>query len=130
MEIRGRIERGVGKGSFFTQLDWVVAQCQDHLDFKPYPGTLNVVVREDEIPRLDAFFAERDCELVPDNKDFCSAEVKRVRVNGISGAVIIPEEKVRVHGKAVIEIISGFNLRETLELNEGDEVRITEWEPD
>jgi CTP-dependent riboflavin kinase len=51
-------------------------------------------------------------------------------LNGISGAVIVPEEKVRIHGKAAIEIISRFNLREALDLKDGNEVRITEWDPE
>jgi len=112
--IRGRVQSGAGKGSYFTQLDWVVEQCRRVLGYKPFPGTLNVRVADEDLNQLDLFLQESDFELIPDDPVFCSARVKKVKVNHLPGAVILPAEDVRVHERRVIEIIAPSNLKETL----------------
>jgi riboflavin kinase, archaea type len=129
MEIRGVIEQGTGQGAFFTSLDWVIEQFEKAMGFKPFPGTLNVRVSEEDLPKLEAFFAATDFELVPDNPDFCSAGVKCVQVNGIPAAVVIPSEDVRVHGNDVMEIMAGCHIKKALNLNDGDRVTIGEMNP-
>ena len=128
MKITGEIQRGVGKGVFFTQLAWVVEQFEMVLGFKPFPGTLNVRVCDRDFTKLEAFFSKKDGQLVPDNPEFCSAWLKRVWVNGIPGAAVFPSEDVRIHEKAVIEIMSGCHLKETFQLVDGDMVTITDCE--
>lgn len=128
MEISGVIQTGVGKGTFFTQLDWVVDQFEKAMGFKPFPGTLNVCIFKGDVSKLGSFFSEKDGELVPDNPEFCSAWLKKVWVNGIPGAAVFPSDDVRVHEKAIIEIMAGCHLKETLGLADGDQVRITDRE--
>ena len=48
--LTGNIVSGVRQGAFFTRLDWFQEQCQEKLDFKPYPGTLNIEISTDKIP--------------------------------------------------------------------------------
>jgi riboflavin kinase len=122
--IRGIIQSGAGKGSYFTQVDWVVEQCNRMLGYKPFPGTLNVQVAGEDLKHLDSFLRESDFELVPDDPAFCSARVKRVMVNNIPGALILPAEDVRIHEKGVIEIIAACNLKETLGIGDGDFVTV------
>ena len=122
--ISGIIQSGAGKGIYFTQVDWVVEQCGRMLGYKPFPGTLNVQVAGEDLKNLDLFLRESDFELVPDDPAFCSARVKRVTVNNIPGAVILPAEDVRIHGKRVIEIIAACNLKETLGIGDGDLVTV------
>jgi len=124
MKITGIIQKGVGKGAFFTQLDWVVDQFEKALGFRPFPGTLNVQISNADLPMMEAFFSEKDFEIVPDNAEFCSALLKRVWVNGIPGAAVFPSEDVRIHGKAIIEIMAGCHLMESLHLDYGDQVEI------
>jgi len=126
MKIIGVIQKGVGKGTFFTQLDWVVDQFEKALGFRPFPGTLNVRISDADLSRLDAFFTEKDFELIPDNPEFCSALLKRVWVDGIPGAAVFPSEDVRIHGKAIIEIMAGCHLMEALHRENGDQVTITD----
>lgn len=126
MKISGVIQDGEGKGAFFTQLDWVVEQCERGLGFKPFPGTLNVRIDDADLSKLDAFFVEKDCKLVPDNPDFCCASLKKVKINGLFAAVVFPSEDVRIHGKEVIEIISDCHIKDALQLSNGDEVIITD----
>ena len=126
MKITGVIQKGAGKAVLFTQLDWVVEQFEKALGFKPFPGTLNVRVCKGDFTKLEAFFLKKDGQLVPDNPEFCSAWLKKVWVNGIPGAAVFPSENVRIHEKAVIEIMLGCHLKETFHLTDGDQVTITD----
>ncbi|MEE9609766.1 MAG: DUF120 domain-containing protein [Desulfatiglandales bacterium] len=127
MKLKGFIESGAGKGVFFTGLDWVVDQFQKAMGFAPFPGTLNVRISEEDLPNVDPFFSEQDFELVPDDPQFCSAYLKKVRVNGLPGAAVFPSEDVRIHGKGIIEIMSNCHIKNTLHLDDGDPVTITEF---
>lgn len=128
MKLTGIIESGTGEAAFFTQLDWVVEQFEKVLGSKPFPGTLNVRISDVDLLKLNGFFSEKDCELIPDNEKFCSASLKKVWINGIAGAAVFPGENVRIHEKSVIEIMSGYYLKGTLHLADGDEITITDCE--
>lgn len=124
IEISGFIQSGIGRGSFFTSVEWVVRQCESQLGYVPYPGTLNVRIRNRDLHKLEKFFQETDMELIPDDPAFCSAPVKKVTVNGIPAAVVLPAEVVRVHENHVIEIISSCSFKASLGLKDGDQVTI------
>lgn len=123
--ITGRIVSGVKKAAFFTQLGWVQAQCQEKLGFKPFPGTLNLEIAQDTIPIVEALRQGEGIELVPPDADSCSGHVYPVSVMGVTGAVVTPAEEVRVHGKDIIEIIAPINLKEALDVKDGDEIMLT-----
>ncbi|MEW5725918.1 MAG: DUF120 domain-containing protein, partial [Thermodesulfobacteriota bacterium] len=109
-------------------LDWVVDQFERAMGFKPFPGTLNVRVLEPDLPALKVFFAEKDFELVPENPAFCTAWLKKVRVNGAPAAAVFPSEDVKAHGGEIIELISGKHFKDTQGWKDGDRVTITEFE--
>ena len=122
MEISGIIQSGAGKGAYFTQLDWVLEQCKRILGFRPFPGTLNVAVVDEDLPELGSFLQDADLELVPDDPAFCTARVKKVRINQIPAALVLPGEDVRIHENRVMELIAPCNLKETLGLHDGDRI--------
>ena len=124
MELSGIIQSGAGKGAFFTQIDWVVNQCENKLGYKPFPGTLNIHVIESDRAKLDALFQHTDFELIPDDPKFCAARVRKVSVNGIPGAVVLPSEDVRIHSTDVIEVVASCALKKTLGLADGDKVKV------
>jgi CTP-dependent riboflavin kinase len=125
MEISGVIESGEGKGAYFTQVEWVVRQCERLLGYRPFPGTLNVYVRDSDLYKLNQFFQETDFDLVPDDPAFCAARVKKVTVNGIASAVVLPSDDVRIHENRVVEVISSCSLKKSLGLEDGDQVTIS-----
>ncbi len=118
--------RGAGKGAYFTQLDWVVEQCEEKLEMTPFPGTLNVRADVKDFPKLDQFFLTTDFELTPDDPAFCAARLKKVTLNGIAAAVVLPGTDVRIHDDRIIELIAGCGLKETLGLEDGDRVTISD----
>jgi CTP-dependent riboflavin kinase len=124
MQITGVVEGGKGQGAFFVGLDWVIEQFEREMGFKPFPGTLNVRVSPGDVSELERLFSDRDFELIPDDPQFCSARVKRLSVNGLPAAAVLPSEDVRIHGKDVIEIMAGCHIKQALQLDDGDRVTL------
>ena len=125
MKISGVIQSGAGKGAYFTQVDWVAEQCENMLNMTPFPGTLNVRIDQNMHHNLDRFLSKSDFELIPDDPSFCTARVKKVTINGIPAAIVIPGEDVRIHDDRIIELIAGCSLKERLGLDNGDAVTIS-----
>ena len=123
-KITGIIVSGVKQGAFFTQLDWVQEQCLKKLGFKPYPGTLNLKVAIDDIQTLEKIWQKEGIELVPPDSGYCSGYVFPVSIRGITGAIVAPDEDVRVHGKNIVEIISPLGLKDALGVDDGDSLTL------
>ena len=123
--IRGKIISGAGEGAYFTQIGWVQQQCDQKLGFKPYPGTLNLEISGEFIPAIESVDQKNGIEFVSPDPKFCNAKVFQVSMGEIIGAIILPEEKVRIHPKNIIEVIAPVNLKTALNLNDGDSLKIT-----
>ena len=123
--LTGKIVSGIKQGAFFTQLDWVQEQCLEKLGFKPFPGTLNLELANENMAVIEAMQAQEGIELVPPDSTFCSGFVFPVTVEGISGAIVAPAADVRVHAKNIIEIISPIGLKDALAVEDGDWVTLT-----
>ena len=123
--ITGRIESGIQKGAFFTQLDWVQQQCHKKLGFKPYAGTLNLKIAENAVPMIKELLQKSGLELVSPDAHYCSGHLYPVSVMGVSGAILAPAEEVRAHGSNIIEIIAPISLKEALDVKDGDEIMLT-----
>jgi len=120
--LRGRVVSGTRKAAFFTQLDWVIEQCSQKLGFRPFPGTLNVEVRPESHPQIETLAKENTIELVSPDPGFCNAQVIPATIEGISAAVILPQKNVRVHGRQIIEVIAPVNLRNKLNIDDGNTI--------
>jgi CTP-dependent riboflavin kinase len=123
-EIHGRVVDGAGKAAQFTLLDWVQEQCYAKLGFKPYPGTLNLEVAEKSLPVVEALRREDGILLVPPDPEYCAAKVLPLSVGTISGALIVPEASVNIHGRKIIEVLAPVKLKKALSLSEGETVTL------
>lgn len=94
------------------------------LGFKPFPGTLNLEIAEENMAIMGGLLAKKNIELVPPDSKFCSGFVFPVTVEDIAGAVVAPAEDVRVHAKNIIEIISPLGLKDALGVGDGDWVTV------
>ena len=118
--LKGIIVSGSQQAAFFTQLDWVQQQFREKFGFLPYPGTLNLQIDDEYLPMLEALRKKRLIELIPPDPNFCTAKSIPVFIESITGALIIPEENVNVHGKNIIEVIAPLKLKDALGLKDGD----------
>ena len=124
LEITGKIIGGAGEGVYFTQIDWVQQQCDEKLGYKPYPGTLNLEISEEFLPAIESLDQKKAIELISPDPKFCNAMVFQVSLGDIRGAIILPEEKVRIHPKNIIEIIAPLNLKAALNVDDGDYIKL------
>ncbi len=124
MQIRGVVQSGAGRGAHFTQVDWVVQQCAEKLGFVPFPGTLNVAIRDQDLPDLERLLAAAEVSLVPTDPAFCAARVEPVTVRGIPCALVLPSEDVRIHADTTIELLAPCHLKRTFGLQDGDPIVI------
>jgi CTP-dependent riboflavin kinase len=122
--IRGKVVDGVGQGAHFASLNWVKEQCQEKLGFQPWPGTLNLEVLEEDISLLGQLEKKKSVTIIPPTPNFCEGRCIRVQIGGISAAVVIPEEQVRIHGKRIIEILAPVKLKDALGIKNNDVVTL------
>lgn len=120
----GIIVRGAGKAAYFTGLEWVRKQCAEKLNFLPYPGTLNIQLDDMCLPYLKELQKKPAITFLSDDPKFCNAGSVPASLSGIFVAIIIPEEKVNIHGRNIIEVMAPVNLKETLSLHDGDRVAL------
>lgn len=114
----------MGQGAFFSSLDWVKQQCVTKVGFEPWPGTLNVLVLEEDEPALERLLSGPGICIQPPDSSFCEGTCWKVSVSGIPGALVAPEEKARIHGKNIVEILAPVKLKDALNLKDGDTVTI------
>ena len=117
--LQGRLVSGTSTAARFTQLDWVRQQWRDKLDFTPFPGTLNLEIDPDFLPLVSELRGADAIELNPQAGDGCAAKVIPLSIEGIRGAIIIPEDKVNIHGQNIVEVLAPVGLRKALGLEDG-----------
>jgi CTP-dependent riboflavin kinase len=120
--ISGTLLSGSGKAAFFTQLEWVKTQFRNLLGFEPYPGTLNLKLSGQDERLIEELRTRPGIPLVPPNEAFCQSRAFPVRIGPIAGAIILPEEKVRMYGQETVEIMAPVSIRESLHLQDGDRI--------
>ena len=54
VKLRGKVTRGIGQSSSFTEIPWVKKQFMDKLGIEPYPGTFNITVIDEDRDKLNA----------------------------------------------------------------------------
>jgi len=120
MKIRGAVSSGKGIGKKFVQLEWVQKQFEEKLGFRCYPGTLNLTLADREIRKREKLEKFKGIKIIPKN-GYCEAKCFRAKIENfeeIKVALILP--LVSNYPKNLIEIISPYNLRERLNLKDGD----------
>ncbi|MBP1907844.1 winged helix-turn-helix domain-containing protein/riboflavin kinase [Methanolobus bombayensis] len=125
LDLYGVVITGLGEGQYYIAKDGYMSQFRDKLDFKPFPGTLNVRLNDESAQLRDNMDFMEPLTIHGFNdgeRSFGGGKCYPVEIEGIKSAVIIPD---RTHYPAdLLEIIAPLKLRETLKLNDGDEVKI------
>ena len=128
IEFEGVVFSGLGEGGYYMSLEGYVRQIEEKFGFKPYPGTLNVRLtgRSELLKRvkLDEYPSIMISGFSDGKRTYGSVRAYKASINGYRpAAVVIPSRTV--HKIDVIEVIAPVNLREQLDLRDGDHVRVT-----
>jgi riboflavin kinase len=125
LELYGEVITGLGEGQYYIAKDGYMSQFRDKLDFKPFPGTLNVRLNDESAQLRDNMDFMEPLVIQGFNdgeRSFGGGKCYPIEIDGIKSAIIIPD---RTHYPAdLLEIIAPLKLREALKLNDGDEVKI------
>ena len=126
VEINAVVFSGLSEGAYYMGMEGYRKQFRSKLGFDPFPGTLNLRVRKEDLGARRELDSNAFIEIEGfANKTRTYGAVKGYRaiINGeVQGAIIVP---VRAHyGEDVIEVISPEKLRTRFNLKDGDAVNI------
>ncbi|MEM2094507.1 MAG: DUF120 domain-containing protein [Candidatus Bathyarchaeia archaeon] len=126
LTLKGKVFKGLGEGAYYVNQPRYKKQFEQTLGFTPYPGTLNIRLPPEEVPKrkeLETYPGKPikgfDCR----NRSFGDVTCYPAKIDGINCAVIIVH---RTHyDESVVEVIAPTHIRTALGLEEGSEVKIT-----
>jgi len=124
MVIIGNIISGLGEGQYYVNQPEYQEQFQKKLWFKPYEGTLNVKIANQELPKLEILRKAEGISITGFEKEgrtFGDVKAFLAKVHNMECAVVMPN---RSHYKNVIELMCKYHLRRTLGLQDGDQVEV------
>lgn len=110
---------GINEGARYVRE--YMDKFKDELGFEPFEGTLNIKLEETDMEKvkekvcIDIGEFERNCI------EYGNVKCAPIRINGIECCAVLPKKSGY---KDVLEVISKFNLRKELNLEEGDEVEV------
>jgi riboflavin kinase len=120
--VKGRVISGKGEGAKFLKLRWVRKQIKEKLGFTPHLGTLNIRLNEEYSNTKDLLKQMKGILIMPTN-GFCRGKCFRAYLTGgVECAIVIPE--VEDYPEDLMEIVAPVNLREKLELKDGDTIEV------
>jgi riboflavin kinase, archaea type len=128
----GTVTSGMGEGRHYISLPGYKRQFEDRLGYEPFPGTLNVELREDSVRRRSAIAS---LDPIPidgwegEDRTYGPAVCHPAIVETVGGeryenAHVIAPERTH-HDDDQLEVIAPEKLRETLELEDGEAVEIS-----
>lgn len=121
-KIKGKIFQGLGEGSYYTNI--YGKEIKKKIGYLPYPGTLNLRVKELEINSFISDLSKiRIKGFSKKDRTYGDIYLYRIILEGIESAILIPERTL--HGKDVVEIIGPECFRSVLNAKEGDLVELS-----
>ncbi len=124
--IEGFISKGIGEGAYY--IDVYSSKLRNALGFKPYLGTLNVKVVDDDSRKAVGRMKNSPPLVLPGfrHKDRTFGDVicYRVKINDeIEGAVVIAQRTH--HSEDILEVVAPVNIREALGLADDERIKLT-----
>jgi riboflavin kinase len=122
----GEVFTGLGEGAYYVSLNGYRMQIIEKLGFDPYPGTLNLKLTDSSDIYFRDVLSHRAGILIKGFSDgkrtYGSVKAFKAKVRGIDAAVLLIE---RTHyGRDILEVIAPVNLRQALNLKDGDRVSV------
>lgn len=122
--IVGAVKTGIGEGAYYVSRPGYLKQFRELLGFKPFPGTLNLIIDQAALQRFLAGLGEAKLKgFKTKERSFGSISAFRVCVGKHRAAIIFPERSS--HPKNEIEVIAKVSLRAKMNLKEGSKVKVS-----
>ena len=122
MKVNGEVTTGLGKAAFFLSQDFYVNNFIKNCGFKPFPGTLNVIVPDEYLSHINE--VKDNCEnIIKTDEGFGAVKyIKAILNDEVDGAIVFPAKTE--HTENYLEFIAQDKLRDKLNLKDGDIVSI------
>ena len=122
MKIDGKVTTGLGKAAYFLSQEFYTKEFEKNLGFVPYPGTLNIIVEEENLSKINEI--KNNCENIikPDTEFGAVKYIDAVLNDEVKGAIVFPAKTT--HDENYLEFIAENKLRDQLDLEDGDIVNI------
>ncbi len=124
--INGKVVQGIGEGAYYVEI--YAPHFQKVLGFRPYPGTLNVQVQDNESKMAVKKMRQGPPLIVKGfshkGRTFGDVICYRVKINSKIDAAVVVAQRTH-HSENILEIIAPVNLRDELGLNDGDQITLT-----
>lgn len=121
----GKVVAGLGEGAYYVRQGGYAKQFDRLLCFKPFPGTLNVSIGEDDIEKR-LLLREQKPIIINGfrggERSFGTIRAYRCSINGVPAVIIFPERSV--HGLQTLELVAPYNLRKKLGVADGSPVKV------
>ena len=103
--IKGIVTSGLGKGAFYIQ------KYAKYLPLTSFPGTLNI---------KSSYQLPKGKTISPKEVDLHPIDIYPILINNTYKGIIVKPHKTQHNN--ILEIVAEINLRETLQLQDGDEI--------
>lgn len=120
--VKGRVISGKGEGAKFLRLRWVRKQIKEKLGFTPHLGTLNIRLSEEYSGTKDLLKQMKGILIMPTSGFRRGKCFRAYVIDGVECAIVVPE--VEDYPEDLMEIVASANLREKLELEDGDTIEV------
>ena len=118
----GIVTSGLGKGAVFMSINYYKERIKEKLGFEAYPGTLNLLIDNEQLNTFKKIDPMRIDGFKKDGKTFGGARCYKIKINNIDGSIIIPD--LTEHEENMVEVIAKVNLKSELQIKDGDKVKI------
>jgi riboflavin kinase len=123
MELEGEVTSGLGKGKYYMSKKVYQEEFDDKLGFKPFPGTLNLKVDEEERKEFEENGETLEIrEVYEDGERLSNVDVTPCRIGEVECGVLKLE--FTEQPDSIAEIIAPIDLREKFDLEDGDRIKI------
>lgn len=122
--LEGNLVRGLGLARDLTRVEWVRRRLVELVGIDPHPGTVNLVLNDEENLALWRQWRALPGEVLePEDPAFCRARCFPVRIEGwLPAAVLLPETPGYPEDK--VELVAALPVRRLLALEEGARVAV------
>ena len=122
MKINGKVATGLGKGAYFLSQEFYKKEFENNCGFTPFPGTLNVIVAESYLDKINEIKDKCENIIKPDEGFGAVKFIKSILNEDIEGAIVFPAKTT--HKENYLEFIAEIKLRDELNLADGDVVSL------
>lgn len=127
VEFKGAIVSGMGEGAYYMSMKGYAKQFRSKLGYIPFPGTLNVKLKDKEFIEakrsLDAYPAIMVNGFSDGKRSYGWVKCYPARVNNSVDAALILLERTH-HDDSVIELISKESIKKMTKLATGSQITI------